>query len=87
MLSPDPNYPSPDTEQQAPPPDETDSEAPSALLPKSLVGDDAQVGQTITLKVVAIHGDEVSVAAAGEETEPKTIDKAESELDAMAAEE
>jgi hypothetical protein len=55
-----PPGPAPDTEQ-----------GQNALLPRSLFSDDVKPGDTITLKVSAIHGDEVEVTATAEsETEP-----------------
>lgn len=47
-------------------------QAQNALLPRNLFGDSLKPGDTITLKVSAIYGDEVEVAAtasSGEEPE------------------
>lgn len=47
----------------APGPPPTPEQVQNALLPRSLFGDDVKPGDTITLKVSAIFGDEVEVAA------------------------
>ena len=41
----------------------------SALLPRGLFGDEVKPGDTITLKVSAIYGDEVEVLATAEPAE------------------
>lgn len=48
-----------------------DSEAETSLLPKSLFGGDCKVGDTYKVRVVAIHGDELEVEPAGEESDKK----------------
>lgn len=42
----------------------------NALLPRTLFGDAVKPGDTITLKVSAIHGDEVEVSATATSEEP-----------------
>lgn len=64
--------PGPGPGPPGPPPagEETTSETgQSALLPRNLFGDEIKPGDTITLKVSAIYGDEVEVAATAEPAE------------------
>jgi hypothetical protein len=68
--------------------DEEAAETPTALLPLSALGGKANVGDTVTVKVVKLHGDEVEVEiAASEESESETMEvESESEypdMDAM----
>ena len=58
MGGPGPKGPSPETES-----------GQNALLPRNLFGDDVKPGDTITLKVSAIYGDEVEVLATSESGE------------------
>jgi hypothetical protein len=53
-----------------PPPAPEAESAQNALLPRGLFGDDVKPGDTITLKVSAIYGDEVEVAATATPAEP-----------------
>jgi hypothetical protein len=66
---------------------ETESE-PTALLPKSILGE-VKAGDSVTLKVVHIYEDEVEVEKQGAESEDEgdeyaSVDKA---IDSMATEE
>ncbi len=65
--------------------DEENAENPTALLPLSAFGKGAKAGDTITLKVVKLHGDEVEVELSAktksEETEKPM--SADAELDSM----
>ena len=79
------NYPVSPAAQPGAPPVENEDSGNTGLLPKSLVAD-AQVGATVTLKIVAVYDDEVEVAKASA-APPKAMDQATAELDQMAAEE
>jgi len=62
---------------QAGSPAETE-QGQNALLPRNLFSDDVKPGDTITLKVSAIYGDEVEVAAsASSEEEPEEMEEEE----------
>lgn len=67
--------------------DEEEAENPTALLPRAALGKGAKIGDTVTLKVVAIHGDdeiEVALSQGKRETkEPKTANAEIDEMDAM----
>lgn len=71
-----------------PPGKAAESEATqNALLPRSLFADGVKPGDTITLKVSAVYGDEVEVAATatpGPETEePEEAGEMEEEMSPM----
>ncbi len=70
--------------------DEKAAENPTALLPLSALGGKAKAGDTVTMKVVKLHGDEVEVeiSSSSDETpdnEPATDDEELGELDKMGA--
>ena len=80
---------------KAPPPDEESTEKtpadaetvdgenadnPTCLVPKSMLGG-ARKGDTITMRIVADHGDECELAYQGGETESKPKEDYERELD------
>lgn len=79
------------------PPEDVENEAPespeaekgeaagkSALLPKSLFSGAVTPGQTITMKVSAVYGDEVEVSVdAGAETPEPSGMSADDEIDMM----
>ena len=52
----------------------------NALLPRSLFNDGVKPGDTITLKVSAIYGDEVEVSATASSEEPEEIEEEESPM-------
>jgi len=52
----------------------------NALLPRSLFNDGVKPGDTITLKVSAIYGDEVEVSASASSEEPKEMEDEESPM-------
>lgn len=61
--------------------DEESSENPTALLPLSAFGGKAKVGDTVTMKVVKLHGDEVAVEISESEVEePDSETKTDDEL-------
>lgn len=66
--------------------DEENAEHPTALLPKSAFGPKCKPGDSVTMKVIKDHGDEVEVelTSASEDDETKTESKdANDELDSM----
>lgn len=52
--------------------DEETAEHPTALVPLSALGGGAKVGDTVTLKVVKVHGEEAEVEIASSHGEPTT---------------
>lgn len=68
---------------------EGETEGKSALVPKSIFPSDPKVGDTITLTVSAVFGDEIEVSASEEtsETEESPEMSADEELEALAGEE
>lgn len=80
------------SDSSTPPPGDTEGEPAeadnSALLPKSiLAGKDCKVGGTVTLRIDAIHGEEIEVSPVGESTdegETSAMDQAKSGLDSYA---
>ncbi len=82
------------TEEKTEPTDSVDEEAaenPTALLPLSALGGKAKAGDTVTMKVVKLHGSdevEVEITSSSDETpdkEPATDDEELGELDKMGA--
>lgn len=66
--------------------DEENAEHPTALLPKSAFGPKCKPGDSVTMKVIKDHGDEVEVelTSASEDDENPTESKdANDELDSM----
>jgi hypothetical protein len=73
-------------------PQQTPAESATTLVPKSLVGDSVDVGDTVTLKVEHIYEDEVEVSLVSEsdsdedemeEAEPEGQMPPEDELDSL----
>jgi hypothetical protein len=61
----------------------------NALLPRSLFSDGVKPGDTITLKVSAIYGDEVEVSASASSNETRSMEEspmmsADEEIEAAA---
>lgn len=87
------NYPSesPPPRGKGPPPkpsvDEEAAESPTALVPKSCLGDGVKVGDTVSMRVVADHGDECEVSMTSNETEEEPAKSPDEELDEMDTEE
>ncbi len=70
--------------------DEKAAETPTALLPLSALGGKAKPGDTVTMKVVKLHGDEVEVEISSSsdeapDKEPATDPEELGELDKMGA--
>ena len=66
--------------------DEENAENPTALIPTSALGGSAKVGDSVTLKVVALHDDEAEVEiASGKKGESKEEGSADDELESMAS--
>lgn len=64
--------------------DEENAENPTALIPTSALGGKAKVGDSVMLKVVAIHDDEAEVEiASSKEMGMKDKPEANDELDSM----
>jgi hypothetical protein len=59
----------------------------SALLPRSLFGDGVKPGDTITMKVSAVFGDEVEVSATASSGAPEELEMEEEEPSMMSADE
>lgn len=68
---------------QMSPPSETAGK--TALLPLSLLPSGAKPGDTVTLKVVSLNGEEAIVGLAGKSQEPEPM-SADEEIDSMAKE-
>lgn len=66
--------------------DEMEAENPTALIPTSALGKNPKEGDTITLKVVAIHDGEAEVELSTGETKPmkREMMAPDDELDEMA---
>lgn len=80
------NYPSespPASKAPKPSVDEENAESPTALVPKSCLGDGVKVGDTVSMRVVADHGDECEVEMTSGETENEPAKSPEQELDEM----
>jgi len=61
------------------PQDNTEESVQNALLPRSLFGDEVKRGDTITLKVSAVFGDEVEVSATASPGEESEMEEEEQE--------
>lgn len=81
------------SDSSTPPPGDTEGEPAeadnSALLPKSILGSkECKVGGTVTLRIDAIHEDEIAVSpiteGGDESAEPSAMDTAKSGLDKYA---
>jgi len=72
-------------------PEKTTAESETTLVPKSLVGDAVEIGDTVTLKVEHIYEDEVEVSLLSkdeDEDEDETVEPSgpmppEAELDSL----
>ena len=67
--------------------DEEEAANPTALLPTSALGKNAKVGDSITVKVVKIYGDEVEVSISSSEKDSSLSKTADEELDSMSTKE
>lgn len=66
--------------------DDENEKNPTALLPTSALGKGVKEGDSVTLTVVKLHGDEVEVSiSSGKTKETKPEKSADEELDSMAA--
>jgi len=64
-----------------------DEMSQSALLPRSIFGDEVKPGDTITMKVSAVFGDEVEVSASATSEEPEEMEEEEQMPPSMSADE
>ncbi len=65
--------------------DEETAENPTALLPLSALGGKAKVGDTLTLKILKLHGEEaeVEIVSAGDSEKSKPDSGEEPDTDKM----
>ncbi len=63
--------------------DEVEAKNPTALLPTSALGEGVREGDTVTVKVVKLHGDEVEVEISSSSKPTKEAMSSDEELDSM----
>lgn len=65
--------------------DEVEAANPTALLPKTALGTNPKPGDTITVKVLKVFDDEVSVELSSKSKDKEETKSADMELDEMAS--